>query len=76
MLSNNVGIMKHVEYGTCEMPKSIASCEPDFKSHACEITALKKKSHSLLDDPRIHLSTNGKATLRYDVGLATVYRRI
>ena len=39
-LATNVGTMKHVEYGTFEMPKSLASCEPDFKSLACKFTAL------------------------------------
>ena len=39
-LATNVGTMKHIEYGTCEMPKSLASCEPDFISLACKFTAL------------------------------------
>ena len=39
-LATNVGTMKHVEYGTCEMPKSLASYEPDIKSLACQFTAL------------------------------------
>ena len=39
-LAKNVGTMKHVEYGTYEMPKSLASRDPDYKSLACKFTAL------------------------------------
>ena len=42
-----------MEYGTCEQPKGGASFERSFISLACKFTALSKKSHSLLDDPRM-----------------------
>ena len=46
--------MLHVEYGTCEQPKRRVYIERDFISLWCKYTALLKKSHSLVDDPRIH----------------------
>ena len=48
--------MLHVENGTCEQPKRYARYVRNFISLACKFTALEKKSHSLLNDLRMHVS--------------------